>query len=106
MADGGFASMRAGCLSVVPAVAAAVRAVGLDRADHPLDGEHHPDLLRLAFADAWPAVAGSGLDYAVGIRIGGCGRCNCTVAAASRSSATVRPPISAASKLHRSFRSG
>ena len=72
--------MRTGCLSVVPALAAAVPAVGLDGADHHLDSEHHPNLLRLAFAHAWSSVAGSWLDYAAGIRIRGNGRCNHPVA--------------------------
>ena len=37
LADGGIAFMRTGRLSVVPALAAAIRAVGLDSADHHLD---------------------------------------------------------------------
>ena len=76
VADGGIAFMCAGRISMVPAVAAAVHAVGLDAADHHLDSEHHPDLLRLAFAHAWSSVGGSWLDYAAGIRIRGNGRCN------------------------------
>src|SRR5208283_5179853 len=76
VAYGGFAAMRAGGVSVVSSVAAAVRAVDLDGADHHLDGEHHPDLLCLAFARHGPSVAGSGLDYAAGIRDGGRGRWN------------------------------
>ena len=69
LADGSIASMCAGRISVVPALAAAVPAVGLDGADHHLDGEHHSDLLRLAFAHARSSVVGSWLDYAAGIRI-------------------------------------
>ena len=80
LADGSIAFMRTGRLSVVPALAAAVRAVGLDSADHHLDGEHHPNLLRLAFAHAWSAVVGSWLDYAAGIRSRGNGWCNHLVA--------------------------
>ena len=38
--------------------------VSLDVADHHLDGEHHPYLLRLAPAQPWTTVVGSGLDYA------------------------------------------
>ena len=34
----------AGRISVVPALAAAVPAIGLDGADHDLDGQHHPNL--------------------------------------------------------------
>ncbi len=37
LADGSIAFMRTGCLSVVPALAAAVRALRLDGADHHLD---------------------------------------------------------------------
>src|SRR5258708_39704320 len=80
MADGSIACMRTGGLSVVPALAPAVRAVGLDGADHYLDSEHHPNLLRLAFAHAWSSVAGSWLDYAAGIRMRRDGRCNHPVA--------------------------
>jgi hypothetical protein len=68
--------MCTGRVSVVLALDAAVRAVGLDAADHHLDGEHYPYLLRLAFAHAWSSVAGSWLGYVAGIRIGGSGRCN------------------------------
>ena len=50
LAHGSIASLCTGRISVVPALAAAVRAVGLDGADHHLDSEHHPHLLRLAFA--------------------------------------------------------
>ena len=80
MADGSIASMRTGCLSVVPSLAAAVRAVGLDGADHHLDSEHSPYVLHLAFAHAWSSVAGSRLDYAAGVRSRGNGRCNHPVA--------------------------
>ncbi len=55
--------MCAGRVSVVPALDAAVPAVGLDAADHHLDGQHYSHLLRLAFADAWSSVDRSGLDY-------------------------------------------
>jgi hypothetical protein len=74
--------MRTGRLYVVPALAAAVHAVGLDAADHHLDREHHPNLLRLAFAHAWSSVVGSWLDYAAGIRMRGSGRCNYRVSPA------------------------
>jgi hypothetical protein len=76
MAHGSIASLCTGRISMVPALAAAVPAVGLDGADHHLDSEHYPDLLRLAFAHAWSSVVGSWLDYAAGIRIRGNGRCN------------------------------
>jgi hypothetical protein len=38
LTDGSIAYMRTSRISVVPAVAAAVRAVGIDGADHHLDG--------------------------------------------------------------------
>src|SRR6266849_6517671 len=76
MAHGCIASVCASRISMVPALAAAVRAVGLDGADHHLDSEHHSNFLRLAFAHAWSSVVGSWLDYAAGIRIRGNGRCN------------------------------
>ena len=50
LADGSIASVRTGRISMVPSLAAAVPAVGLDGADHHLDGEHYPYLLCLAFA--------------------------------------------------------
>ena len=80
MADGSIAFMRASRISVVPALVAAVPAVGLDGADHVLDSEHHPNLLRVAFAHAWSSMAGSWLDYAAGIRMRCDGRCNHHVA--------------------------
>jgi hypothetical protein len=61
---------------MVPSLAAALRAVGLDCANHHLDSQHYPYLLRLAFAHAWSSVVGSWLDYAAGIRIRGNDRCN------------------------------
>src|ERR1700688_4441282 len=76
MAHGSVASVRAGYIPVVPSVAAGVLAVGLDGADHHLDSEHHPHVLRLALARDWSALVRSGLDYAVGIRVRGNGRCN------------------------------
>src|ERR1700686_1014775 len=80
VAHGSIASMRTGRLSVVPALAPAVRAVGIDGADHHLVSEHHPNLLRLAFAHAWSSVVGSWLDYAAGIWMRGSGRGNHPVA--------------------------
>jgi hypothetical protein len=50
LAHGGVAFMCAGRISLVPALAAAVPAVGLDAADHHLDSEHYPYLLCLASA--------------------------------------------------------
>ena len=76
VAHGSIASLCTGRISLVPSLAAAVRAVGLDSADHHLDGQHPSNLLRLVFAYAGPSVVGSWLDYAAGIWIGGNGRCN------------------------------
>jgi hypothetical protein len=76
MAHGSIASMRTGGISVVPSLAAAVPAVTLDAADHHLDGEHYPYLLRLASARTWTSVVSSWLDNAAGIRMRGRGRCN------------------------------
>jgi hypothetical protein len=76
MAHGSVTSMRTGRISVVPSLAAAVRAVSLDGADYHMDSKHHSDLLRVAFAHAWPSVVGSWLDYAAGIRIRGSGCCH------------------------------
>src|SRR5208282_870108 len=82
LADGSIALMRAGRISMVPALAAAVPAVGLDGADHHLDSQHHPNLLRLAFAHAWSPVVGSWLDHPARIRIRGSGRRNYRIATA------------------------
>ena len=76
MAHRSIVPVCAGRISVVPSLAVAVRAVGLDGAADHLDNQHHPHLLRLAFARDWPAVGGSWLDYAAGIRIDGNSRCN------------------------------
>ena len=76
--------MCAGRVSVVPALAAAVPAVGLDAADHHLDGQHYSHLLRLAFAHAWSSVDGSWLDYVAGIWVRRDGRCNYRVSPADR----------------------
>ncbi len=75
MADGSIALMCAGRVSMVSAVAAAIHAPGLDAANHHLDGEHNPHVLRLAFARAGSPVGASWLGYAAGIRI--CGDCRC-----------------------------
>jgi len=74
MAYGGIASLCAGRISLVSSLASAVRAVGLNGAARDLDSKHHPNLLRLAFADDGSSVVGSLVDYAARIRIGGPGR--------------------------------
>ena len=75
LANGGIASMRAGCLPVVPAVDAAVPKVDLNVADPGLDFEHPSYLLCLAAAHGRAAVGRSWLDYDSGIR--NCGDCRC-----------------------------
>ena len=77
MAHGSIALVCTGRISMVPALAAAVPAVGFDASGYRLDGQHYPDLLCLAFAHAWPSVDSSGLDHGAGIRACGCGRCLC-----------------------------
>ena len=68
MADGRIAFMCSGGISLVFAVAAAVRAIGLDTPDPHLDGEHHPHVHRLASAHSGISVCASGLGDAAGIR--------------------------------------
>src|SRR5258707_1022718 len=75
LANGSIAFMCAGCISLVPAVAAAVHKVDLDGADHDLDFEHYSYLLCLASAHSWAAVVGSYLDHGAGIRIRGSSCC-------------------------------
>ena len=80
VADGCVASLRTGCLSVVPPLDVAVSAVALDAADHHLECEYSPDLLRLASARDRATVYRSWLDFAAGIWIGRSCRCACLVA--------------------------
>ena len=61
---------------MVFALDAAIPAIGLDSANHHLDSEHHPYLLRLASARTWTTVCRPRLDHAAGIRIGSSGRCD------------------------------
>ena len=53
LAHGSVASMRSGDLSVVPAVAFAVRAVGLHPADHHLDGKYSFRLTTCGICAHW-----------------------------------------------------
>ena len=76
MADRRSTPLFTSYLSVVPSLGAAVPAIGIDRADHHLDSQHHSNLLRLAFAHARPSVAGSRLDSAPGIRMRRDRRCS------------------------------
>ena len=74
MAHGSLASVCAGCVSVVLALAAAVHALDLDGARHDLDSEHPLNLLCLALAGGGASVGASRLGSGVGIWIGGSGR--------------------------------
>src|SRR5262249_4521656 len=56
LANGGISFVRAGCVSVVSALDAAVHALDLDVTDPRLDSEHHSYLLCLELAQARPAV--------------------------------------------------
>src|SRR5262249_44246434 len=59
LADDSVPSLCSGCLPMVPAVGATIRAVRLNAADHCMDCEHYPYLLRLASAHTWTPVVGS-----------------------------------------------
>jgi len=80
VANGRVASMCAGRVSMVLALAAAVRAIGLDSAAHHLDGEHYPHVYRLASTHPWTSVCTSWVDYVVGIWIRRNDRCDYPVA--------------------------
>src|SRR6516165_11681595 len=67
MADGRVAPMRTGRVSVVFALAVAVRAIGLDTADHHLDGECYSHVYGLASAHTWTSVCAPPLDYGAGV---------------------------------------
>ena len=82
VADGCVASVCAGGVSLVPSVAASVRAIGVDGAAHRLDHQHSANFLRMALAHAWRPVDSSWLDCAAGIRNGGSGRRYSQVSAA------------------------
>ena len=68
MADGRVAAVCAGRVSVVFALAAAVRAIGRDAAAHHLDDKHYPYVHRLASANAWTLVGTSCLGRVAGVR--------------------------------------
>ena len=70
MADGRVTSVRSGRVSVVFALDAAVHEIGFDIAAHHLDGEHHPDVHRLASARGRTPVGTSGLGFVAAVRIG------------------------------------
>ena len=77
MANGSISFVRACRIPMVSSLAAAISDVGLDDADHCLDGEHYPDLRQLAFAHTWASVGGaSWLGDAAGIRMRRDDRCN------------------------------
>ena len=74
LADGSITLLCTRRISLVSALAAAVLAVGLDAADHHLDGEHHPHIRAMALARTWASVGiASGLGNAAGIRMRGRG---------------------------------
>src|SRR5712692_10180339 len=77
MADGSLARICAGHLSVVPALAAALLALNIDRAAHHLDSQHHANLFRVVSAVAWARVAGPRLGPAAGVWIRRDSRCDC-----------------------------
>src|SRR4051812_21988122 len=70
IANGGIARVCAGRVSVVPALVAAVPALGIDAAADGLDGQYFANLPGLALAVARAGVAGSRLGPAAGIWIG------------------------------------
>lgn len=76
MADDSIATMRAGCLSLVLALAIALSAVYLDASGHDLDGQHLSRLLCLALAYTGTAMDRTWLGHDPGIRLGGRGRCD------------------------------
>ena len=80
LANDSIAFMCAGCISMVPAVAAAVRTVNHNVADHRLDSKHYSYFLCLAFARSGTAVVSSRLDAAAGIRFRGNNCCRYRVA--------------------------
>ena len=61
MADGRIPSLRTRYLSVVSALAAALRQIDLDAADYRLDGERHPHVHGLASSRGWTTMDTSGL---------------------------------------------
>ena len=67
MADGRNTVLCAGGLSMVFALAAAFPAFRFNAAARDLDSQHHPNLLRLAFAQAGTTMVGSWLDPVAGI---------------------------------------
>ena len=68
LADGSINSMCTSRVSVVPALAAALPEIDLGAANHHLDGEHYPYLLRVASAYDWTSMVGSWVDHGGGIR--------------------------------------
>jgi len=81
LSNGCVASRRTGRVSMVFALAAGIRPVDRDAADHYLDSEYYPHLLCVAPAHSRMAVGATWLDCAGGVRIGGTNCCNHRVAA-------------------------
>ena len=67
MADGGVASVCAGCLSLVPALAVAFSALGKHAAAHRLDNQHFLNLRSVVSAATGIRLASSRLDPASGV---------------------------------------
>src|ERR1700747_1763463 len=69
--------MRTCRIPVVSSLAAAISDVGLDAADHPVDGEHYPHIRSMALARTWASVgSASWVGNAAGIRMHGNSGCN------------------------------
>ena len=76
LADGRINTMCAGRVSLVPPLAPALPSIGPGAANHHLDGEHYPDLLRVASAYTRTSMAGSWVDHGAGVRSRSRGRYN------------------------------
>jgi hypothetical protein len=86
VAHGSIALLCTGRISMVPPLAAALPAVGLNDAPHHLDSEHHSHICPMALARTWASVGiASWLGDAAGIRMRGSGQCNFRVSTLRRS---------------------
>ena len=80
LAHGRVAFLRAGGISLVSTLAAAVRALPFHAANPDLDSEYHLYLLRMALACPWTAVGAARLDDTAGVRVGGSRFASCCLA--------------------------
>jgi len=72
LANGSISFVRTRRIAMVSSLSAAISDVGLDAADHHLDGEHYPHIRPMAFARNWASVGvASWLGNAAGIRMRG-----------------------------------